>query len=50
VILLCKIVSLKVVDDYMKPKDLKKVLAIVKEHQTDFEEKWGLFPISWGSH
>jgi len=34
---------LKVVDNYMKPKDLKKALAIVKEHQTDFEEKWDAY-------
>jgi hypothetical protein len=38
-----EIVSLKVVDDYMKPKDLKKALAIVKAHQTDFEEKWDAY-------
>jgi hypothetical protein len=38
-----EIVSLKVVDDYMKPKDLKKALAIVKKHQTEFEEKWDAY-------
>jgi hypothetical protein len=32
--------SLKVVDNYMKPKDLKKALVIVKAHQVEFERRW----------
>lgn len=35
--------TLKVVDNYMKPKDIKKALLIVKNHQTEFEEKWDEF-------
>ncbi len=34
-----ELLSLKVVDNYMKPKDIKKSLLIVKEHQTEFEGK-----------
>ena len=35
-----ELLSLKVVDNYMKPKDIKKALLIVKEHQTEFERRW----------
>ena len=32
--------SLKVVQDYLKPKDLKFALKIVKEHEKEFERIW----------
>jgi len=32
--------SLKVVQNYMKPKDLKLALAITKEHKEMFERRW----------
>jgi hypothetical protein len=32
--------NLKVVQDYLKPKDLKLVLKIVKENREDFERIW----------
>ncbi len=35
--------TLKVVDNYMKPKELRKALLIVKHYQTEFEEKWDEF-------
>jgi len=35
--------TLKIIDNYMKPKDTKKALLIVKNHQTKFEEQWDEF-------
>jgi hypothetical protein len=35
-----ELVTLRVVNNYMKPKDLKKALLIVEENQGDFERKW----------
>jgi hypothetical protein len=35
-----ELASLKVVNDYMKPKDLKKALFIVENHKDEFEKKW----------
>ena len=32
--------NLKVVQDYLKPKDLKMALKIVKENQKEFERIW----------
>ena len=32
--------NLKVVQDYLKPKDLKLALKIVKENREDFERIW----------
>jgi hypothetical protein len=32
--------TLKVVQDYLKPKDLKLALKIVKEHKEEFERIW----------
>ncbi len=32
--------SLRVVQNYLKPKDLKLALKIVKEHQEEFERMW----------
>ena len=32
--------TLKVVQDYLKPKDLKFALKIVKENREDFERIW----------
>ena len=32
--------SLLVVKNYMKPKDLKKALAIVTEYNQEFEKAW----------
>lgn len=34
------LISLDVIDNYMKPKDLKKALLIVKQHQLEFVRKW----------
>lgn len=31
---------LKVVQNYLKPKDLKTALAIAKEHKAEFERVW----------
>ena len=31
---------LKVVQNYLKPKDLKAALAIIEEHKDEFERKW----------
>ena len=32
--------SLRVVHNDMKPKDLKKALAITTDHKVEFERKW----------
>lgn len=32
--------SLNVVQNYLKPKDLKTALEIIKEHQQNFIRKW----------
>jgi hypothetical protein len=32
--------DLKVVQNYLKPKDLKQALAIVKENRKDFKRIW----------
>jgi hypothetical protein len=32
--------TLRVVHNYMKPKDLKKALSIVQLNQNNFERKW----------
>jgi len=32
--------DLKVVQNYLKPKDLKFALEVVKEHKKDFERIW----------
>ncbi len=32
--------NLKVVQNYLKPKDLKFVLDVVKEHRQEFERRW----------
>jgi Domain of unknown function (DUF4160) len=32
--------SLKVIDNYMKPKDIKKALLIVENHRAEFERRW----------
>ncbi|MBN2825970.1 MAG: DUF4160 domain-containing protein [Campylobacterales bacterium] len=32
--------SLKVVQNYLKPKDLKLALEIIKQHQKEFERSW----------
>lgn len=35
-----EITTLKVVQNYMKPNDLKKALDIISEYQEEFERKW----------
>ena len=35
-----ELISLKVVQNYLKPKDLKLALQIIKENQKDFERIW----------
>jgi len=35
-----ELVELRVVNSYMKPKDIKKALQIITEHKDDFERKW----------
>ena len=35
-----ELTTLKVIDSYMKPKDIKKALTIVEIHNTEFERKW----------
>jgi hypothetical protein len=35
-----KLVSLQIVHNYMKPKDLNKALALVTIHKDEFERKW----------
>jgi len=32
--------NLKVVQNYLKPKDLKFALEVVKEHKIEFERVW----------
>ncbi|MCD6259531.1 MAG: DUF4160 domain-containing protein [Helicobacteraceae bacterium] len=32
--------SLRVVQNYLKPKDLKAAMALVEEHQKEFERVW----------
>ncbi len=32
--------SLKVVQNYLKPKDLKFALEVIKEHRKTFERRW----------
>jgi hypothetical protein len=32
--------SLYVVKNYLKPKELKKAVAIIKKYQKEFERKW----------
>jgi hypothetical protein len=35
-----ELLSLKVSQNYMKPKDLKQALALVEVHRTQFERQW----------
>ncbi len=35
-----ELASLKVVQNYLKPKDLKIALEIIKENQSDFIRSW----------
>ena len=35
-----ELASLKVINNYMKPKDIKKALLIVANHSVEFERKW----------
>jgi len=35
--------TLKFRDSFLKPPDVKKVLAIVSEHRVEFERKWDEF-------
>lgn len=35
-----ELAHLKVVQNYLKPKDLKLALEIIKEHKDEFERKW----------
>ncbi len=35
-----ELASLHVINNYMKPKDIKKALSIVKKHQQEFERQW----------
>ena len=35
-----ELATLHVVNNHMKPKDLKKALAIVELHRAEFEAKW----------
>ena len=35
-----ELTNLKVVQNYLKPKDLKFVLQVVKEHKNEFERRW----------
>ena len=32
--------DLRVVQNYLKPKDLKTALEIIKEHKMEFERRW----------
>ncbi len=32
--------SLKVVQNYLKPKDLKFAIEVIKEHRKTFERRW----------
>lgn len=35
-----ELASLKIVHNYMKPKDLNKALALVTIHKYEFERRW----------
>jgi hypothetical protein len=35
-----ELVSLQVTQDFMKPKDLRDALALVRLHRLDFERRW----------
>nr|VFK15276.1 MAG: protein of unknown function (DUF4160) [Candidatus Kentron sp. LPFa] len=35
-----ELTTLRVVNNYLKPKDLKKALAIVQSHSAEFEVRW----------
>jgi hypothetical protein len=35
-----ELATLRVVNNHMKPKDLKKVLAIAEQYRTEFEARW----------
>lgn len=35
-----EIKTLKVVQNYMKPKELKRALQITREHRGEFERRW----------
>lgn len=35
-----ELVSLRVTQDFMKPKDLRDALELVKLHRLDFERRW----------
>ncbi len=35
-----ELATLKVTDNYMEPKDIKKALTIVENHNTEFERRW----------
>ena len=35
-----ELLTLRVFNNHMKPKELKKVLLIVEENQGDFERRW----------
>ena len=35
-----ELASLQIVDNYMRPKDIKKALWIIKQHQQEFVRKW----------
>ena len=35
-----ELATLKVTDNYMKPKDIKAALTIVENHSTEFERRW----------
>ena len=35
-----ELVTLRAVNNHMKPKELKKALLIVEENQGDFERRW----------
>jgi hypothetical protein len=35
-----ELAHLNVVQNYLKPKDLKAALAIIEEHKDEFERKW----------
>jgi hypothetical protein len=35
-----ELTTFKVIDCYMKPKDIKKALTILEIHNTEFERKW----------
>ena len=35
-----ELATLNVIDNYMKPKDIKKALLIVENHGAEFERRW----------